>query len=161
VTDLPERSGAQIASRSIDTTVGGQPASLPVLVTGRNREWINRFRSSVDELLGGVASQPVDSVGALANYGALTLDRMGELVKAYDESGALGPGYPDNAYPAEVHETFRKVLSAAFPFGQDLETLLPQLRAVLVRQMAAMASGAPTSPSQPSTDGRPSRSKKT
>lgn len=157
--ELPERTDGEVASQSISVTVGGQPVSLPVLRIGRNREWVQQFKEAIDDVAGGIV--PIDSMGGLAMYGALTLDRMGELVKSYDESGALGPGYPDSAYPAEVYQSFRKVLSAAFPFGNDLGTLLPQLRAVLIRQIAALAASSPsTNGSHPTTAGPRRRSSK-
>jgi hypothetical protein len=132
-------------------TLGGQAKSLPVLPIVRNRDWKQQFDATVREIGASSESDDFDEVvRALSD----SIEKMLDLLIAYDESGALGghEWIDGNATDREVYETFKKVTDAAFPFGIDLMArILGEVRMNMARLAAGSKS---TSSSRRNTGGR-------
>ena len=152
----PIRPDEEVAAGFISATLGGQARNLPVLSIERNREWKKVYNATVSELGGDAESDDFDAVVDLLS-GAI--DKMVDLLIAYDETGALGgrEWIDKHATDREVYELLKgPVLQAAFPFGIDL---MAQVLGAIRANMARLAVSSPsTSSSQRSTGGRRRRS---
>ena len=152
----PLRPDEEVAGGYISVTLGGQAKRLPVLPIVRNREWKQQFDAMVAELGMNTESDDFEEVvRALSN----SIEKMLDLLLAYDETGALGgrEWIERHASDGEVYETFKKVKDAAYPFGFDLMArVLGEVRLNMARLAAGSKS---TSSSPPNTGGRPRRSR--
>lgn len=151
----PLRPDEEVAGGYISVTMGGQAKRLPVLPIVRNREWKRQFDEMVAELGMNAESDDFEEiVRALSD----SIDKMLDLLLAYDETSALGgrEWLDSHATDREVYEAFKKVKDAAYPFGFDLMArVLGEVRMNMARLAAGSKS---TSSSPPSTAGRPKRS---
>jgi hypothetical protein len=139
--------------------VGGQPVRLPVLSVDDNEQWVERFNAEFASLLGELPG--VESMAAASTLGVRGLSRMVDLLVAYDTTHVLGGAdhLRATATPNEISVAFRKVLSAAFPFDNELvKFLMPAIRSVLTSQIINTALERSTKSQPPSTDGAPDSS---
>ena len=149
------RPDEEVAGAYISATLGGQARSLPVLSIVRNREWKRQFDVTIAAIGGAAKSDDFEEVVRTLSD---SIDKMLELLIAYDDSGALGgrEWIEKHATDGEVYDLFKKVTDAAFPFELDLMArILGELR----MKMARLAAGSrPTSSSPRSTGGSRKRS---
>lgn len=152
---VPERTPEQIASAVIVVGMGGQVRHLPVLPIEHNETWTKLFSETIS---GALAQMPaIDTLADVTALGSVGIERMVDLLVAYDRTGALGGRdvIRATATPPEVYEAMKQVTAAAFPFGADLARFAPQLRPLLIEALAGvMTSSASTKPSPKRTGGR-------
>ena len=152
----PLRPDEEVAGGYISVTLGAQAKRLPVLPIVRNREWKRQFDAMVAELGMNTESDDFEEVvRALSD----SIEKMLDLLIAYDETGALGgkEWIERHASDGEVYETFKKVKDAAYPFGFDLMArVLGEVRLNMARLAAGSKS---TSSLPPNTGGRPRKSR--
>ena len=152
----PLRPDEEVAGRYISATLGGQAKRLPVLTIVRNREWKQHYDAMVAEVGAGAESDEFEEVVRVLSG---SIDKMVDLILAYDETSALGgrEWIEANATDKEVYDLFGTLKDAAYPFGIDLMArLLGEVRLNMARLAAGSRS---TSSSPPNTDGPPNTSK--
>jgi len=154
----PLRPPDEVAGGFLRVSLGGQARSLPILKIDHNRAWKELFNVTVSEALGG--TRQLQTLDDVVNLLATSTDTMLDLLVAYDESGALGgkEWMDRNATDRDIYEALKKVTDAAFPFGVDLITRVPNFMGTLLE--AVIRSSRSMSSSQPSTAGRQRRSKR-
>lgn len=152
---LPARSAEDIWSEIIRVRLGGTEYALPMLSMDENAEWKDLVRKEAAQAFG--ALEGLDSIDSilvlLSTIETVTLVR---LLKAYDHDGVLPdePAIRSTCSEQSVLRAFLEVFSAANPtlaVTVDLLVRNPEMIRVLVSELAPRR--APSSGSQPSTDG--------
>lgn len=162
------RPDEQVVGGWIPVTLGGEARNLPVLSIRENRAWTALFAGSIRDKLAAV--EPLASVDEVVELLVASMDTMVDLLVAYDRDKVLGDKewIDTHATDREVYETLKRVTAAAFPFGVDLRSLIPDLMPAIVRSLnrgvmlagMTLASSPPTSGSPQSTAGRRKKSKR-
>ena len=154
------RPDEQVVGGFIPVVMGGEARTLPVLTIAENRAWTAKFAGSIRAKLDAVG--PLQSVDEVVTLLMESMDTMLDLLVAYDRDGVLGDKQwmDTHATDREVYETLKRVTAAAFPFGVDLRTLIPELMPMLMSSLSkgvamagvTLASSRPTNGSATSTD---------
>lgn len=159
------RPDEQVVGAFIAVVLGGEAKTLPVLSIRENREWTRLFAGSIRSKLDAVG--PIESVDEVVTLLVNSMDTMMDLLVAYDRDKVLGDKewIDTKATDREVYETLKRVTAAAFPFGVDLRSLVPELVPMLLNSLTkGVALGvfsASTSGSRRSTAGARKKSKAT
>lgn len=159
------RPDEQVVGGFIPVELGGEAKVLPVLSIRENRTWTKLFAGSIRAKLEAVG--PLQSVDEVVGLLVESMDTMMDLLVAYDRDKVLGDKewIDTHATDREVYETLKRVTAAAFPFGVDLRTLVPELIPMLMSSLtqgvaiATVALSQSTNGSRPNTDGRRRKSK--
>jgi hypothetical protein len=137
-------------------TVGSVEKEVPTLPLRPAREW----QRLVTAESGGFGLPPLrdwanDDVGRFSN---LTVDKLLDLVIAYDRSGALGgrDWLEENADPAQLYAAAEAMADNAFPFG-NARTLLA---GIVTQALVPLAQPNSTNGHSRSGTSTPGRSKK-
>jgi hypothetical protein len=138
------RSAEDVLAGVLRIHVGGVERIVPTLPIRATREW----QAKLTESLGGfgVVMAADQSPATIARFTGLALDAQLDLVCAYDRTGALGgrEWLEEHADPAQLYAAAKLMGEVAFPFVNDLQSLMAALPGLLM--------GAPSSSSS-STSG--------
>lgn len=159
------RPDEQVVGGFIPVEMGGEAKVLPVLSIRENRAWTKLFAGSIRAKLDAVG--PIKSVDEVVTLLMASMDTMMDLLVSYDRDKVLGDKewIDTHATDREVYETLKRVTAAAFPFGVDLRTLVPELLPMLLGSLtqgvaiATVALSQSTNGSPPNTAGRRPKSK--
>jgi hypothetical protein len=154
------RSPQDVASGVLRITVGGVEKIVPTLPIRATREWQAAIADRPGRFTPG---DPDDWTQAeAADFTALTLDVILDVVTAYDRTNALGgrEWLEEHADPAQLYAAASLMAEVAFPFAENTRLLLAALVARTV-----VGSDRPSSTNGPSAIGdlrrRPSRQRST
>ena len=149
------RSNEDVLAGILRIPVGGVEKQIPTLPIKASREW----QSLLADKLGGfgMALASDQSLASISAFASLSLDTILDLVVAYDRTGALGgrEWLEENADAAQLYAALRSMGEVAFPFVNDVRSLLAMLPGLLAQ--AAVGSNSPSSTNGRSPTGASTR----
>ncbi len=106
--------------------MGGQVKEVPTLKIAKSRKWKTEAAGVVEKVLARIPDDAQGAQDALAPMVNLPTDVALDLVLAYDVTNALGTRkwVEDNADDREVLEALQQMLTATFPFGSVLRSVV-------------------------------------
>ena len=138
---MASRSPEDVLAGVLRIAVGGVEKIVPTLPIAPTREW--QAQLGKDPSGFSVPDNDDDWTRAnVAEFAGLALDKIMDMVVAYDRTGALGgrEWLEQNADPAQLRAAITQMAEVAFPFATDIPTLLA---ALVVRSV--VESGPPSS----------------
>jgi len=138
---MADRTPEDVAAGVLRISVGGIAREVPTLKARWVGEWSTLLSEAGD-------TKPIDewTMDDVTGLSGRTVDRLLDLVVAYDRTSALGgrDWLADNADPAQLHAALVQMVGNAFPLADE--------PAVLVALTLARSSAPSVQP--PSTNGR-------
>ena len=138
---MTDRTPEDIATGVLRFSVGGVEREMPTL----KARWVGEWSTLLNDP--GGTGKPLDewTMEDVAGLSGRTVDRLLDLVVAYDRTSALGgrEWLADNADPAQLHAALVQMVGNAFPLADE--------PAVLVGLVLARSSA--PSAQRPSTNG--------
>ena len=152
---MGERSPEDVAAGILRIAIGGTVREMPTLKAKYVGEWA-RTVLLADDQGESVKIKPLEEWTAfdVAQLAGPALERVIDLIVAYDRTGALGgrDWLEENADPPQLQEALTSMLGNAFPLADS-----PEVLAATVMGQVAAASSQPRSTSGRSRTGTSTR----
>lgn len=148
---MSRRTDEDVLAGVIRVPMPGGDRLMPTLKIKAAREW----KSNAMEAAQGLFKFD-GAIESLPDIAALASDTMIDLIVAYDADSVLGgkEALEDSLDDAQAWAVLKSLLEVAFPFAQDLATMIRALGLDLATPMQAALSGPVRSVEPSNTNGR-------
>lgn len=119
-----DRSKEDVLAGVLRISVGGVEKLVPTLKLRGSRDWQALVADKLAAIKPALAADP--TADTIAGVTRLAMGSIVELILEYDKTSALGgrEWLEDNADPAQLYAAVRQMGQVAFPFVDDLVTLV-------------------------------------